>query len=225
MRVCLLLPVLLAVTMINPPLYAAGKTEETTDSELAAAKAHFAREKAADTRWYYGWLGFSTTVLATATTLYFTAEKDSRIQKAQPISMTVSSIGLVSLMLLKPKSFAASEELAALPETTLAEKKAKLRRSEYWLEHAAAQQRFTTRAFAHVSTVTFLGLASLIDALWVNGPGFALLRFVTSLAVAEFKISTQPTYSRDLADSRKSGEPLAWDFKMTPGEIALVAYF
>lgn len=195
------------------------------DARLKTAKAHFAHEREADTWWYYGWLGFSGAVFATSTTLYFAAEKDTVVQKAQPISMAVSGAGVLSLILLKPRSFSAEAELKSMPEDTVAEKQAKLRRSEYWLGHAAARQRFTTGAVAQVGTVAFLGLASLADAIWFNGPAIALLRFVFSLAVAELKIFTQPTYSRDLYDSRDKTKPFEWQVKMATNEIAFVAYF
>lgn len=196
-----------------------------TDSKLAAFKEHFAREKQADTYWYYGWLGFSSAILTTSTTLYFTAEPGSRVQKVQPVSMAVSGIGVVTLILFKPKSFAAQAELSAMPEGTPEEKRAKLKKSDEWLEVSANRQRFTTGWFAQTGTITLLGTAALIDAIWINGPWWGLLRFVTSLTIAELKIFTQPTYSRDLYDSRRKAETLSWQLRMLPGEIALVTYF
>lgn len=192
---------------------------------LGDANAHFAREREADTWWYYGWLGFSGAILTTSTTLYFAAEKDSRVQKAQPISMVVSGLGVTTMILFKPKSFAAQAELSAMPENTEAERAAKLKKSDEWLKVSAERQRFTTGWFAQAGTVTLLLTASLVDAIWFNGPWFALLRFATSLTVAELKIFSQPTFSRELYDSRKKQQPAAWHLRMLPGEIALVMYF
>lgn len=210
---------------VSSTLFPAAPETRDMDAQLKTAQAHFAQEREADTWWYYGWLGFSGGVFATSTTLYFATEKDTVVQKAQPISMAVSGAGVLSLILLKPRSFSAEAELKSMPEDTVAEKQAKLRRSEYWLEHAAARQRFTTGTVAQVGTVSFLGLASLADAIWFNGPAFALLRFVLSLAVAELKIFTQPTYSRDLSDRRNKTTPFAWHVRALPGEVAVVAYF
>jgi|GEM_PF-3413780 len=193
--------------------------------KLRDANAHFVREREADTWWYYGWLGFSSAILTTSTTLYFAAEKDSRVQKAQPISMVVSGLGVTTMIMFKPKSFAAQAELSAMPENTEAEREAKLKKSDAWLTVSAERQRFTTGWFAQAGTVTLLLTASLVDAIWFNGPWFALLRFATSLTVAELKIFSQPTFSRDLYDSRKKPQPVAWHLRMLPGEIALVMYF
>lgn len=196
-----------------------------TDRRLSEAGAHFAREKEADTWWYYGWLGFSSAILATSTTLYATTEDHTRVHKAQPISMVVSGLGVTTMILFKPKSFAAQAELTAMPENTAEEKAAKLKKSEAWLKISAERQRFTTGLFAQLGTVTLLLTASLVDAIWFNGPWFGLLRFVTSMTVAELKIFSQPTFSRDLYDSRNKTQPTAWHLRMLPGEIALVMYF
>jgi hypothetical protein len=196
-----------------------------SQAQLSAAKAHFAREKEADTWWYYGWMTFSGSVFAASTTLYFTAEKDSQLRKAQPVSMAVSGMGVLSLVLLQPRSFAAHEELRLMPENTPDEKKAKLLKSEEWLKKAADRQRFTTGLTAQIGTVLVVGTASVVDAIYYNGPWFGLLRFVATLAVAELKIFTQPTYSRDLWEKRKPGDPLDWHVRMAPGEIALVTFF
>jgi len=210
----------LAVLSLTSALSAA-----SIDERLAAARNHFDRERSADTWWYYGWLGFSGSVLATSTTLYLAADEGSQLQKAQPVSMAISGAGVLSLVILRPRSFAAADELAKMPENTDAEKQAKLKRSEEWLAAAAARQSFTTGAIAQVGTISFLGLASLADAIWLNGPAFATLRFVVSLAFAEFKIFTQPVLSRDLYDRRKKDEPLQWTIRMAPGEVAVVAVF
>jgi hypothetical protein len=219
--------VVLAGFVIFSPLavLAADAGDDKLDAELAAAKAHFAREKAADTWWYYGWISFSGAILATSTTLYLTTEPQTRIHKAQPISMAVSGVGGATMILFKPKSFLADAELSQMAEATPEQKKAKLKKSEEWLAVAAKRQSFTTGLFAQFSTVTFLGLAAGIDALWFNGPWFALLRFVTSLTIAEIKIFTQPTYSRDRYERRNKSEPFQWQVRMLPGEIAVVAYF
>ena len=201
------------------------KPDVDTDRRLNEAKVHFAREKEADTWWYYGWLGFSSTILATSTTLYATMEEHPRIQKAQPISMVVSGLGVTTMILFKPKSFGAQAELTAMPENTPAERAAKLKKSDEWLKVSAERQRFTTGWIAQAGTVTLLLTASLIDAIWVNGPWFGLLRFVTSMTIAELKIFSQPTYSRDLYDSRQKAQPTSWQLRMLPGEIALVMYF
>lgn len=224
-RVCarLLVAVLACAALSGEALVAA--EADDIDEKLNSAKEHFAREKQADTYWYYGWLSFSSAILATSTTIYFTAEKDSRIQRVQPVSMAVSGIGVATLIMFKPKSFSAQAELLQMGEETLEQKKAKLRRSEEWLAISAERQRFTTGLFAQVSTISFLGAAALIDAIWINGPWWGLLRFVTSLAVAEFKIFTQPTYSRDRYDSQNRETPVSWDLRMTPGEVAIVLSF
>lgn len=214
--------VLLLLVLAN---IAAQDSAVDLQQKLGDANAHFAREREADTWWYYGWLGFSGAILTTSTTLYFTAEKDSRVQKAQPISMVVSGLGVTTMIMFKPKSFAAQAELSAMPENTDAERAAKLRKSDEWLKVSAERQRFTTGWFAQAGTLTLLLTASLVDAIWFNGPWFALLRFATSLTVAELKIFSQPTFSRDLYDSRKKQQPVAWQLRMLPGEIALVMYF
>lgn len=216
---------LVVILLLQTKAIVAGDAETDLESRLSEANAHFAREKEADTWWYYGWLGFSGAILTTSTTLYFTAEKDSRVQKAQPISMVVSGLGVTTMILFKPKSFSAQAELLAMPENTTAEKAAKLKKSDEWLKYSAERQRFTTGLFAQSGTVTLLLTASLVDAIWFNGPWFGLLRFITSLTVAELKIFSQPTFSRDLYDSRRKGQPVTWHLRMNMGEIALVAYF
>lgn len=219
---------LLAVfcTLTLSPLSASALTAENdTDRRLSEANAHFAREKEADTWWYYGWLGFSSTILATSTTLYATMEHEPRIHRAQPISMVVSGLGVTTMIMFKPKSFAAQAELTAMPENTAEERAAKLKKSQEWLQTSAERQRFTTGFIAQLGTVTLLLTASVVDAIWFNGPWFGLLRFVTSMTVAELKIFTQPTFSRDLYDSRNKPQPTAWHLRMLPGEIALVMYF
>ncbi len=204
---------------------AADETGRDTNRRLSEVNAHFAREKEADTWWYYGWLGFSSAILATSTILYATTEEHTRVHKAQPISMVVSGLGVTTMIMFKPKSFAAQAELTAMPENTAEEKTEKIKKSDAWLKTSAQRQRFTTGLFAQLGTVTLLLTASIVDAIWFNGPWFGLLRFITSMTVAELKIFSQPTYSRDLYDSRSKSQPAAWHLRMLPGEIALVTYF
>lgn len=125
---------------------AALTAENDTDRRLGEANAHFAREKAADTWWYYGWLGFSSAILATSTTLYATMEHEPRIHRAQPISMVVSGLGVTTMIMFKPKSFAAQAELTAMPENTAEEKAAKLQKKS----GVASDQRRTAAIYHRI---------------------------------------------------------------------------
>jgi hypothetical protein len=156
--------------------------------------------------WFNGWLGiFTISAIGSATVSLTTDPGDVPVWRLGALR---SGLGMFSVLLAPCPAVEAPSMLRALPESTPAERLAKLRLAEDQLHRAAKMERLTRSWLAHTSSI----VVSAAFSFWIwrgyHHAGAALLSFGTGVLASEAKISTAPTRAIDDEAALEAGLPI-----------------
>jgi hypothetical protein len=183
--------------------------------------------------WHWSWSAIGVGTLAWQVV---EAEQDSDTDdRGQAITEASKAfIGLVDLYWLRPmKARFGADELRNLPQATLSQKLAKLKKSEEILKRnaARAEHRYGWQVHVGNALLNFAGAG----AIWATGGGTsdALISAFSGIAGGELMFWTEPQGPRrDLADYRRltGGTSMVesareWHFVARPGGIAIARSF
>lgn len=183
--------------------------------------------------WHWSW---ATVQAGSLTWQTIEAERDSDSDD-RGLAITEASksfIGLVDLFWLRPlKARHGADELRFMPQATLSQKLAKLRKAEDILERNAERANDRYGWQVHVGNV-LLNFAGA-GAIWATGGGDseALISAFSGIAGGELMFWTEPEQPRrDLTDYNRltggmtmSEAPREWHFVAIPGGLAIARTF
>jgi len=142
--------------------------------------------------WWNGWLGIFAGSSVGSVALSYTAQT-SVDQHVWQIGALRSSLGVLSVLFVPCPAAHGPASLRAMPESTPAERLAKLRAAEQTLRAAADAEVLGRSWFAHVSSLA----VNVAFSAWVwagyHKPASAAISFGTGLLASEAKIFTTPT--------------------------------
>lgn len=151
------------------------------------------KDKPGADRWWYGWLiGYSAATAAQGVIGLSSDEKTE--QQDMGLGAATTLLGAAGQLLMPLVPAAALKRVAAMPESTPAEREAKLAEAERALEEFARRER-SGRSWQTHALTTGVNLASGL-VVWL---GFkrsleeGLVYFALNEAVTEIQIWTQPT--------------------------------
>ena len=187
------------------------------------------------TIWHWSWTAIDAGTMAWQITE--AVDDDDSDDRGRAITEASKAfIGLVDLYWLRPMyARRGADELRALPQSTPAQKLAKLRKAENILERNAtrADDRYSWPVHVGAVLLNFAGAG----AIWATGGGDseALISAFAGIAGAELMFWTEPGQPlRDLADYKKltggmsmsvSAAPSAWRLVAIPGGLAVSRTF
>ena len=218
-----------AQTPQTPQAPQAPQTGPRDDGEvrerLAFLQPHLRDAAPTAQRWYWGWVGAFTAgaVVSFGSLLVL---KDDGLRGDAVVGGTLSTLGAVTTLALPMVASSAPSVLDAMPESTEAQRAAKLRRAEELTHEAAEQERFLTSWLAHAGgVVVTLGAAAVQRVGYDRGWGAIVLGRAIGLVVGEAKVLTTPTAAIRDEGSYRSAFPIMATVVPTLGGVAVVGTF
>lgn len=150
---------------------------------------------AAAKRWQYGWCtaygGLTYLFAGQAHMLDEPNETDERHDAI--VNSAASFAGLAGTLAFPMKTHTAAQTLKAMPESTEAQKQAKLQQAEALLRESAEREALGRSWQAHVLGASVSALAGVAVACDDGRGTDGLIMFATNLLVSEIQIFTTPT--------------------------------
>jgi len=153
--------------------------------------------------WWYGWIGAYSAGAAAGGALAaanWNSDGDREFAEDMLVGGGTCALGVVGLLIDPFSPAAAPKKLRMLPETTPAERLAKLRRAEELLRECARREKSGRSATTHLLNLGVNAAAGVVTAAafkrpWTDG----LITFAAGEAVSLLTIFTQPMRAvRDL---------------------------
>jgi hypothetical protein len=160
-------------------------------------------------RWQYGW----STAYGGLTYLYagqsHTLDDDDQTNERYDamVNSAGSFIGLVGTLAYPMKTHIAAETLKGMPESTEAEKQAKLQQAEILLQQSAEREAQGRSWQAHAFGAAVSALAGVAVACDDGRSEDGLIMFATNLLVSEIQIFTTPTRATEEWRRYRQGRP------------------
>ena len=225
---------IITLFLIPPTASIAGQpaslTEEDIDQRLRFIEQRLNAAKPGAQRWQYGW----TALFAanTAFSSFIAIRSSSGDNEAQYTVEAVKSAGALALMLLRPlPAVDGAEPLAAMPDTTLEQKTARLEAAEDLLRTNAKRARERTSFTRHLLAVTVHLVGSTAIAA-LGDVRDAAISNLTGIAVSQVHIWSQPwraigdleAYERQFPTA-STAEALSWQLTPIPGGLGVTIHF
>lgn len=194
-------------------------------ARLAFVQPHLRDAAPVAQRWYWSWVGIFTAgaVVSFGSLLVL---KDEGLRGDAVVGGTLSTLGAVTTLALPMVASSAPSVLDAMPESTDAQRAAKLRRAEELTHEAAEQERFLTSGLAHAGgVVATLGAAAVQRVGYDRGWGAIILGRAIGLVVGEAKILTTPTAAIHDEGAYRAAFPIMATVVPTLGGVAVVGTF
>jgi hypothetical protein len=146
-------------------------------------------------RWQYGWCTAygGLTYLYAGQSLTLDEPNQSKDRYDTMVNSVASFAGLVGTLAFPLKTYAAAETLKGMPESTQAQKQAKLQQAEALLRESAEREALGRSWQAHAFGAAVSALAGVAVACDDGRGGDGLIMFATNLLVSEIQIFTTPT--------------------------------
>jgi hypothetical protein len=191
-------------------------------------------------RWWYGWIGGYTAGAATMGVLAATDWKtgpdvDNSFAQDMLVGGGTFALGVVGLVIDPFSPANAAKKLGRLPETSAAERLAKLKRAEELLRKCAKREKSGRSLTTHLLNAGVNAAAGIVTVAAFDRPaGDGLTTFAIGEAVSLLNIFTQPMRAvRDLkkyeagypAAAAAEAPRLTWSFSAFPGGIGLRLQF
>lgn len=194
-------------------------------ARLAFVQPHLRDAAPVAQRWYWGWVaGFTAGAVGSFGSLLVL--KDEGLRGDAVVGGTLSTLGAVTTLALPMVASSAPSVLDAMPESTDAERAAKLRRAEELTHEAAEQERFLTSALAHVGgVVVTVGAAAVQRVGYDREWGAILLGRTLGLLVGEAKVLSTPTAAIRDEGAYRAAFPIMATVVPTLGGAAIVGVF
>jgi hypothetical protein len=181
----------LLLTGVTPRAARAGEPDETS-ARLAYVIGALEREEPSARLWSDGWTFGFAGLVATQATLALAAS-DASVRAATVSGAIKSGIGFTARLVLPFTARSAATRMRALPEDTLAARRAKLLAAEALLARSAGEERFS-RSWVPLGLGLALNLSSTF-ILWAgfHRPGAGWFGLGAGTAVSQLQFWTQPT--------------------------------
>lgn len=245
---CIAMVVLLSGLTAAAAQTAALSDEQVKDRLAFIANALEGGQPRART-WWYGWIGAYSAGAVTMGILSATSWKKAPDVSIDPIpeidnsfaqDMLVGSatfaLGVAGLVMDPFSPATASRKLKPLPETTVPERAAKLKRAEELLRECARREKSGRSLTTHVLNAGVNAAAGIVTAAafkrpWTDG----LVTFATGEAVSLLNIFTQPMRATRDLKKYQAGYPAAaaaiaaprasWSLSVWPGGLGFRLQF
>jgi len=191
-------------------------------------------------RWSYGWIGlYGTGALAmgvlAATDWKTGPDVDNSTGQDMLVGSGTFALGVVGLVMDPFTPATAAKKLGRLPESSAAERLAKLKRAEELLRQCAKRERAGRGLTTHLLNAGVNAAAGIVTVAAFDRPaGDGLMTFAIGEAVSLLNIFTQPMRAvRDLkkyeagypAAAAAESQRLTWSLTAFPGGIGLRLQF
>lgn len=146
-------------------------------------------------RWQYGWSTAygGLTYLYAGQALMLDESHQSNDRYDATVNSAASFVGLVGTLAFPMKTHIAAGTLKGLPETTQAQKQAKLQQAETLLRESAEREALGRSWQAHAFGAAVSAVAGVAVACDDGRGSDGLVMFATNLLVSEIQIFTTPT--------------------------------
>lgn len=200
------LGLLVAVTALAPIRAQAQQgrcVDRLTEEELDARYEYIYEALEADEKksksWYFAWLTTHTGLFALST-LNAIYMKPGEFQKEyQAVGAVGNALGLVGTLAMPLPTVWAAGRLRDMPGDTLAQRRARLKRAEKYLERSAKVQTLNSEGRG-TNFLWAIG-SSLFLGLKYDRPWSAVANFFGAIIIGEIKIGTQPTTAKRAWDT------------------------
>lgn len=194
-RVATVLGLLLAAPSASAqtaPVVAAPTAEfgPAESARLAHVEATLAADRTTSLRWYAVWTGAFAASAGVRGVIWATSDDRDVIAESR-VSCVLSLVGLLTSAPVPPASFFGDDDPG--PQASATEKRAYLQRREERLTKAADLERLGRAPITHFTGIVLGATAGLY--LWQKDglPGPGAITALSSIAISEIKIWTQPT--------------------------------
>lgn len=171
------------------------------DDAEVAARIRFIEQRldagtAAADRWWYAWYSIYGG-LAVGQAVVAIAVTDPGTRTDNVVGAVSTSLGIVPLGLSPLEARFAAGRLSAYPESTPAERRAKLRAGEAMLRSVAEEERFGRSWVAHLLGNGVALASGIVLGVGYDRPASGIFNFGAGVALTEVQILTQPTQGID----------------------------
>lgn len=222
-----------ALLLMTTRADAEGPSDEDVSRRLAFLEARLDRGTAAADRWFYGWYA-GYTLLSVGQLSAAVALTNRGLRTDAAVAGASASLGVLALALFPFTPRTAAGTLAAFPEATPEERRAKLSVAERIL-HQSAEREVRARSWVtHVLGITVSVGTGLFLALAYNRAATGALTTLGGITLTEAQIFTAPTaaiddereYQRlEVRASTPERASVTWTVAPAGGGISLVGAF
>jgi hypothetical protein len=186
--------------------------------------------------WWYGWIGaYSAGAIAGGVLAAANADNDSSFTEDMGAAGGTCALGVVGLLIDPFTPATAAKKLRALPETSPAERRAKLARAEELLRRCARRERSGRSLTTHLLNAGVNAAAGAVTVAAFDRP-FAdgLVTFAIGEAVSLLNIFSQPMRAARDLKRYEAGYPAAaapaapratWSLSVRPGGLSFRLQF
>jgi hypothetical protein len=218
----------------------AALSDEQVKERLAFISRSLESGQPAARRWWYGWIGGYAAGAATMGVLAATdwqtgPDVDNSSAQDMLVGSGTFALGVVGLVMDPFTPATAAKKLGRLPETSAAERLAKLKRAEELLRQCARRERSGRSLTTHLLNAGVNAAAGVVTVAAFDRPaGDGLITFAIGEAVSLLNIFTQPMRAvRDLkkyeagypAAAAAESPRLTWSLTAFPGGLGLRLQF
>jgi hypothetical protein len=221
---------------VNP----AGAQDVLSDSQiqerLQAIQHMLEQGKPNADRWWYGWLiGYGAATIAQGAIGLTSNNKDTRQDMA--LGAATTFLGVMGQIMAPMVPGTAPDRISGIPESTPAERKAKLAEAESVFRESALRERDGRSWKIHAITgAVNLGSGLIVWLGFKRSIWEGLGNFALNTAVTELQIWTQPTravrdydrYTEKYASEQKVGShkpEITWSVNIYPGGLGISVMF
>ena len=245
---------LIALVLLLANVAAANAQETALPDEQVKERLAFIAKALEDgqpgaRRWWYGWIaGFSAgavTMGVLAATNWETApdiqtfapvpEPDNSFAQDMLVGSATFALGVAGLLIDPFTPARAATKLRPLPETSAAERLAKLKRAEELLRESARREKSGRSLTTHLLNAGVNAVAGVVTVVAFDRPATdGLVTFAIGEAISLLNIFSQPMRAtRDLKDYEAGKAPvgpaaaprLTWSLSVCPGGVSFRMQF
>jgi len=218
----------------------AALSDEQVKERLAFITKSLETGQPAARRWWYGWMagyaaGTAAMGVLAATDWKTGTDVDNSTGQYMLVGSGTFALGVVGLLMDPFTPATAAKKLERLPETSAAERLAKLKRAEELLRQCAKRERSGRSLTTHLLNAGVNAAAGIVTVAAFDRPaGDGLTTFAIGEAISLLNIFTQPMRAvRDLkkydagfpAAAAAEAPRLTWSLTAWPGGVGLRLQF